>query len=106
MIFAGALNETLSFYKITETQTASGYKSTQEQYMFSCRAERKKNKENFVVDAGELFHDVLLTFKMRNRNEVEETNIVVYNEERYRIISIDRYQREGDMTIKIEKINE
>ena len=106
MIFAGALSETLSFYKITETQKASGYKSTQEQYMFSCRAERKKNKEDFVVDAGELFHSILLTFKLRNRKDIEETNIVVYNGERYRIISIDRYQREGDMTIKIEKINE
>lgn len=106
MIFAGNLTEKLDFYKVVETQSVSGFKSTQEQYMFTCKVCRMKNKENYVVDGGELYHTNDLTFKLRCRKEVEETNIVVYNGDRYRIISINKYPRENDMTIIISKINE
>lgn len=106
MIFAGTLTENLDFYRIVETQSASGFKSTQEQFMFSCKAYRMKNKENYTVDAGEIYHTNELTFKLRCRREVEETNIVVYNGDRYRITSINKYPRENDMTIIIAKINE
>lgn len=105
MIFAGALRERLYFYKVIETQSASGYKSTQEQFMFSCRAERLKTKENFVVDAGEIFHSNELTFRLRTK-DIEETDIVQYNGGRYVITSIDKYPMQNEMVIKIGKINE
>ena len=106
MIFAGTLRENLSFYRIVETQSASGYKSTEEQFMFTCRAYRTRNKENYLVDAGELFHTNELTFKLRNRKDVIETSIVVYEGERYRITSINRDPIENDMTLILAKINE
>lgn len=106
MIFAGTLTENLSFYRVVETQSASGFKSTQEQFMFACKAYRRKNKENYTVDAGEIYHSNELTFDMRQRRGIDETNIVVYNGDRYRITSINRNPRENDMTIIIAKINE
>lgn len=106
MIYAGKLKERLDFYKVQEVQTKSGYKSTEEVFMFTARAERTKNKENFVVDAEEIFHSVYLTFRLRFRKEVDETNIVKYKDERYRIISINPWEADGEMTIIIEKINE
>lgn len=106
MIFAGTLTEELSFYKIVETQSATGYKSTEERFMFTCKAYRTKNKENYTVDAGELYHTNELTFKLRHRREVEETNIVVYNGQRYRITSLKKYPRENDMTLILARINE
>ena len=105
MIQAGSLTETLDFYKIVETQSASGFKSTEEQFMFSCRACRIKNKERYVVNAEEIFHSNELTFKFRLHKEVEETNIVVYNGERYRITSLQPWDRDS-LTIIIAKINE
>lgn len=106
MVFSGQLTEDIVFYQIVETQSASGYKSTEEQEILKCRAERLKNKENLVVDGNEIFHVVELTFRMRNRKEVKETNIVKYIGERYRIISLDRYPRDNEMVIIISKINE
>ena len=105
MIFAGALRERLSFYEIVEVQSASGYKSSQEQFMFSCRAGREKTKENYIVDGNELFHSNELTFRLRQRR-IKETDLVVYEDEKYRITSIDRYPMQNEMVIKIEKINE
>lgn len=106
MIYSGQLTEKLDFYEVVETQSESGYKHTEERYMFTVRAERTKNKENYVVDADELFHSTELRFRIRYRKEITETNIVVYNGERYRITSIDEYKKENQLTIMISKINE
>lgn len=107
MIYSGKLTEKLDFYKQVEVQSESGYKRTDEVYMFTTRAERTKNSENYIVDAdAELFHSVELRFRLRYRKEVTETCIVVYNGDRYRITSIDPYKEENQLTIKISKINE
>lgn len=106
MIFAGQLTEDLTFYRIEEVQSVSGYKHTDEIKMFTAKAQRTKNKENYVVDADELFHTNELTFRLRCRKEVEETNIVEYNGERYRITSLNKYPRQNDMTLILAKINE
>lgn len=105
MIYSGTLTETLNFYRVVETQSESGFKKTEERFLFSTRAYRTKNKENYEVDAKELFHVTELKFQFRYR-DVKETDIVVYNGERYRIISIDPYRAQNQITIVIAKINE
>lgn len=106
MIYSGTLTERLEFHHIVETQSASGYKSTEEVRYMSVLADRWKNKESYVVDAEELYHLTELTFKLRYRKEVAETDIVVYNGERYRITSLEKQQRMNEMTIILSKINE
>ena len=105
MIFAGKLTEKLSFYKVVETQGRSGFKDTTEVFKFEAYAERMKNREYLGEDAGEIFHTLDLQFRLRYR-PVYETDIVVYRDERYRILSIDEYRMENEMVIKISKINE
>lgn len=106
MIYSGKLTETLKFYKVVETQSESGYKSTSEVYMFKVRAERLKNTENYVVDADELFHSSELRFRIRYRKEITETDIVEYEGNRYRITSLDKYMEDNQLTIILAKINE
>lgn len=106
MIYSGKLNEYLEFYRVVETQGESGYHSTEEEFLFKARAERLKNKESYGVDGDEIFHLNELTFRLRDRKEVRETDIVVYRGDRYRITSINRYLEERQMTLIIQKINE
>ena len=106
MIYSGKLTETLQFYEIVETQSSSGYNHTEEKYMINVRAERFKNKENYVIEAEELFHSSLLSFRLRYRKEINETNIVVYDGERYRITSLNPYKKTNEITIILEKIND
>jgi SPP1 family predicted phage head-tail adaptor len=106
MIYSGNLTETLEFYDIVETQSESGYKHSEEVFMFKVRAERLKNKMTYTVDADELFHATNLTFRLRYRREIKDTNIVVYEGERYRILSIDKYPKDNQLTIIMGKINE
>ena len=106
MIYSGQLTEYLEFYKVVETQSESGFKHTDEVFMFRVRAERTKNKENYVVDADEVFHSNELSFRLRYRKEIKETNIVVYEGERYRITSLMPWKEENEIKIIISKINE
>jgi SPP1 family predicted phage head-tail adaptor len=106
MIFSGNLTETLKFYEVVEVQSKSGFKTTEERLYLTIKAERLKNRENYVVDANELYHSVELQFRMRYRKHVKETDIVEYEGERYRVISIDKYRMDDEIIIKIEKINE
>jgi head-tail adaptor len=106
MIYSGQLTEILDFYKIVETQSESGFKHSEEVHMFKVRAERLKNKETYTVDAAELFHSSELRFRLRFRREIEETNIVVYEGQRYRITSLDKYMEDNQLTIILSKINE
>lgn len=106
MIYSGQLTDVLKFYKVVETQSESGFKHSEEVFMFQVRAERIKNKENYVVDADELFHSSELRFRLRYRREIDETNIVEYEGNRYRITSLDKYMAENQLTIILAKINE
>ena len=106
MIYSGLLTETLNFYEVVETQSASGYKSTEEVFKLKVRAQRTKNKEKYTVDAEELFNTSELTFKCRYRKEIKDTDIVVYDEERYRITSLDKFKEANQLTIMLSKINE
>lgn len=105
MIFAGRLTERLQFYRIEETQGRSGYKSTNEVFKFEAYAERMKNKETITENADEVFHYTELSFRLRKR-DIADTDIVVYEGNRYRIMSIDKYPRDNEMVIKIMLINE
>ena len=106
MIWAGELTEKLTFFEVREVQSASGYKDSTEIERFTTRAYRARNKENYLVDAGELYHSSELTFQLRYRKEITETDIVVYNGERYRITSLCPYVQENQLTIILAKINE
>ena len=106
MIYSGQLTETLRFYEVVETQSVSGYKSTEEVFKFKVRAQRTKNREKYLEDAGELFHTSELTFKLRYRKQIKETDIVVYEDEKYRITSLDKFKEADQLTIILSKINE
>lgn len=106
MIYSGLLTETLHFYEVVETQSVSGYKSTEEVFKLKVRAQRTKNKERYSVDADEIFHTSELTFKLRYRKEIKETDIVIYEDEKYRITSLDKFTEANQLTIIIAKINE
>lgn len=106
MIQSGLLTETLQFYETVETQSKSGYKSTEQIFKLKVRAQRTKNKEKYIEDAGELFHTSELTFKLRYRKEIKDTDIVVYEDEKYRITSLDKFKEANQLTIILSKINE
>lgn len=105
MIYSGDLRDILKFYHIVETQSPSGYKDVELVYFLTRRAYRLKNKENYVVNAGELFHINNLTFLLRDNKEIKETDIVEFDGNKYIITSMDRYNG-NELLIIIQKKND
>ena len=106
MIYSGLMTEILNFYEKVEKQSASGYKSTEDVFKFKVRAQRTKNKEKYLTDAEEIFHTSELTFKLRYRKEIKDTDIVIYDGDKYRITSLDKFKEANQITIILSKINE
>ncbi len=106
MINSGDLREVLTIYEVREEQSASGFKHTVEVERCKVRAYRLRNKENYVVDANELYHSTELTFQIRYRKDITETDIVEYSGDRYRITSLSPYLHDNQITIILSKINE
>ena len=106
MIFAGQLTEEIKFFRVEETRTATGYKQTEERFLFTCPVQRLKNKERFTENAEEIFHTISLHFRLRYRSELKDTDIAEYDGVRYRIVSLDKYPRQNEMVIIIDKIND
>ena len=102
MIFAGALTETLEFFEVVSEQS----KSDKEVYRFSCRAERMKSNQKYLIDGHEIYHYTSLQFRCRYRSDVKETWIVVYDGERYRITALDINKIGCEMIITMDKIND
>ena len=102
---SGRLRERRYFSAVADIVEADGYHHKVETPRFSCRAERLKNKQNYVVDAEEIYHSCELTFRIRQRS-IDDTDIVEYNGERYRITSVDDYAEERQTTIILQKIND
>ena len=106
MINSGTLTDKLSFYEPIETTSPSGYKKSDEKLICTVRAYRLKNKENYGVDAEALYHSTELQFQLRMRPDLKETDIVVYDGNRYRITSFSPYKAENQLTIMLAKIND
>ena len=85
MIYAGQLTETLNVYEVVEMQSPSGYKSEKENFKFTCKAHRMKNKDNYVMNGAELFHLSEPTFRLRKR-DIKDTDIIEYNGEKFPLI--------------------
>ena len=106
MIYSGLMSEILEFHEIVERQSESGYKASVDVFKFRVRAQRTKNKERYTEDAAELFHTSELTFKLRYRKGIKDTDIVVYEGQKYKITSLDKFKEANQLTIIISKINE
>ena len=105
MIFAGNLRELLTVCRVETTQSKSGFMTEEEVELFTVPAERTKNKEAYGVDGQELFHINELTFRCRKR-DIRETDIIKYNGERYRITSLNVWNKDNEITMIIARINE
>ena len=58
------------------------------------------------IDNEEIFHGRITTFSIRWRGEVNEEMRILWNELKYRILSIDRRTHRREYLIRTELINE
>lgn len=105
MIAAGSLKYKLIFKSVIEVQSASGFVTKSKEDLFTVKAAKLKSEGELKKDAKELFYSKIITFKIRYNRLVNTDLIIEYNNDEYRIISIDENKYENSLILDIEKIN-
>ena len=103
---ASDLNERIEIYRQVDTQTQSGASDIQYEYRCSTRARVNYASGNRVITNDEIFYDVDREFIVRHYVPVENTDEIRWNNQRWRILSIDKSRQYHDIIVKTTLIND
>lgn len=106
MIPAGTLKYKLDFYKITISQSDSGFVSSSKEFYFSSKASLKKMSGDLKENAKEQFHTEILNFKLRYDKRLSNDLIVKYLDNDFKVLFIERNLFDNSVVLTIEKSND
>lgn len=103
---AGLLRETITILKLVSTKDSFGANSTEWTDKFTTRAQVTINSGNRENQNNEIVYTRNVTFSIRFYHAVTESDRVLYDGKKYRIISIDKERSKQSIHIIGEVINE
>ena len=101
---ASDLKERIKIYSLRTTATVYG--DTHDEYVFkyTCRARVNYASGNRTVENDAIFYAVDREFIVRSYVPVKDTDIIIWNDEQWRILSIDNSKLLNDIIIRTTKI--
>lgn len=101
---AGQLRDRIYIYELKIER--SPYGNTSRKWYFKCTTRAKKDfaSGGRTTENEEIFYTVEREFIVRIYVPVVETDIIVWNDQKWRIISIDRSEKYNNTVIKTTKI--
>ena len=106
MIRAGLLTEHISLYELTINKSDYGQTTNTYKLYYQTNARVVYDKGDRQVTNNEQWHGVTVTFTVRYYVPVAYTDQIHYDNEIYRIISIDRDKSQNQIQIIAERVNE
>lgn len=103
---AGLLREKILVQKLSVTKDSFGANTTAWIDKFFTRAQVAYNSGNRLNQNNEIINTYNVTFTIRIYNNINEADRVIYNNKKYRILSISRELYKQTITIIGELINE
>lgn len=103
---ASDLNERIEIYRLVSTRTESGASNNTYEYRCSTRARVNYASGNRTVSNDEIFYDVDRQFIVRHYVPVENTDEIRWDNQRWRILSIDRSRDYHNIVIQTTLVNE
>lgn len=103
---AGLLRDFVRFQEAQTQRDKLGGISEKWIDVFSKRAEVKFSSGSRKLVNGEIFNPLAITCKIRYCKDVHEKMIFIYEERKYKIISINRDRLQQTTVIQAELINE
>lgn len=103
---AGRLTETIEIHNPQFNINEFGEQT--EQYMYHCttRAQVIHNSGNRTISNDEILHDYTKTFKIRRYIKISDISLILYNNKKYRVLSIEDNRHTNEKTVIAELINE
>lgn len=103
---AGLLRDIVRFQESETQRDAMGGLSDEWIDVFSKRAEVKFASGSRTLVNGEIFNPLAITCKLRYCKDIHEKMIFIYEDRKYKIISINRDRLQQCTVIQAELINE
>lgn len=100
------MRDSITIQKLTTTKDSFGANTPLWVEKFTTRAQVTTNSGNRLNQNYEIIHTYNLTFTIRLYHDVEESDRILYNGKKYRIISINKELYKQAITIIGELINE
>lgn len=106
MAAAGLLNRQIEVYKPITLTNAVGATSTNWTKVFETRANVRNVGMNRGQQINEIFYPTTKEFIIRSYHHLDEFHRIKYQNNMYRIISIDRRREMNDIVIVADLLNE
>ena len=103
---SGAMTENIAVERETITVSDSGADVRVWEGVIFTKAEVKYNSGSREIENTEIFYSNKTTFKVRFYHDIRYTDRIVYNNSKYRILSINPNRKDNSLTIETELINE
>lgn len=101
---SGDLKERIKIYSLHKTATVYGDTRDEYIYNYTCRARVNYSSGNRTDDNGAIFYSVDREFIVRSYVPVHDTDIIVWNNQNWRILSMDPSKTLNDILIRTTKI--
>lgn len=101
---AADLKERIKIYGLRVTATVYGDTHNEYDFKYSCRARVNYASGSRTVDNDAIFYSVDREFIVRSYVPVCDTDIIVWNDTNWRVLSIDHSKQYNDIIIRTEKI--
>lgn len=103
---AGILNNIIVVQRPKVVKNEYGANVIQYNDIITTRAYIKNNSGNRANENGEIVYNYIKSFTVRYYNDVRETDIIIWNNKKYRITDIDEYRDKQYKVINTELIND
>lgn len=103
---AGLLNRTIEVYKPLSLTNAVGSNTIQWTKMYETRANVRQTGMSRGQQVNEIFYPTTKEFIIRSYHHIDEFHRIKYQNNMYRIISIDKRREMNDIVIVADLVNE
>lgn len=100
------LKYTIEIYGLVTTPTEFGTIEANYEFKRKTRAHIMFNSETVATDNGEIWHPTTRTFVIRSYNNPYDTDRIKWDNQWWRILSINRNDYYGNIEIMTEKVNQ
>lgn len=100
----GDLRDRIRIYNLVTSGTPYGDTHIEYHFRCTCRARVNYSSGNRTVDNDAIFYSVDRQFIVRSYVPVNDTDIIVWNDQYWRVLTIDHNKTYNDIIITTEKI--
>ena len=101
---ASNLDKVIDIYELNITTSPYGDTKRTWTKKYSTRARVNYSSGNRTIENDEIFFTVDREFIMRHYVPIEDTDIIVWNNEKWRVLSIDHNHEYNDIIVRTTKI--